>query len=92
MQNSRQTTKRQPSNLKRLLCSSNSSTNKPTFKTTKCGKSCFCCGYIIEAEVFRFKNWQQPFIVKSNFNCETLNLIHVIIYRKYIGQTGGQLK
>ena len=34
--------KRQPSNLKRLLCSSNFSTNKPTFKTTKCGKSCFC--------------------------------------------------
>ena len=29
--------KRQPSNLKRLSCSSNFSTNKPTFKTTKCG-------------------------------------------------------
>ena len=28
--------KRQPSYLKRLLCSSNFSTNKPTFKTTKC--------------------------------------------------------
>ena len=34
--------KRQPSNLKRLLCSSNFSTNKPTFKTTKCGKSFRC--------------------------------------------------
>ena len=33
--------KRQPSNLKRLLCSSNFSTNKPTFKTTKYGKRCF---------------------------------------------------
>ena len=33
--------KKQPSNLKRLLCSSNFSTNKPTFKTTKSGKSCF---------------------------------------------------
>ena len=31
--------KRQPSNMKRLLCSLNFSTNKPTFKTTKCGKS-----------------------------------------------------
>ena len=28
-------------NLKRLLCSSDFLTNKPTFKTTKCGKSCF---------------------------------------------------
>ena len=39
--------KRQPSNLKRLLYSSNFSINKPTFKTTKYGKSCFCCDYII---------------------------------------------
>ena len=40
--------KMQPPNLKRLLCS----LNKPTFKTTKCGKSCFRCDYIIEAELF----------------------------------------
>ena len=30
--------KRQPSNLKRLLCSSYLSSNKPIFRTTKCGK------------------------------------------------------
>ena len=71
--------KRQPSNLKRFLCSSNFSTNKPTFKTTKCGKSCFCCDYIIEAELFKFKNWHQPFVLKFNFNCETPNFIYVII-------------
>ena len=53
--------KRQASNLKRLLCSSNFSTNKLTLKTTKFGKSCFCCDYIIEAELFKFKNWHQPF-------------------------------
>ena len=88
--------KRQPSNLKRLLCSSNFSTNKPTFKTTKCGKSCFCCDYIIAAELFKFKNWHQPFVLKPNFNCETPNLIYVIICsncnKEYIGQTGGRLK
>ena len=33
--------KRQSSNLKRLLCF-RLLTNKPTFKTTKCRKSCFC--------------------------------------------------
>ena len=48
--------KRQPSNLKRLLCSSNFSRNKPTFKTAKCRRSCFCCDYIIEAELFKCKN------------------------------------
>ena len=87
--------KRQPSNLKRLLCSSNCS-NKPTFKTTKCRKNCFCCDYIIEAEFFKFKKWHQPFVLKSNFNCETPNLIYVIICsncnKEYIGQTGGRLK
>ena len=69
--------KRQPSNLKRLLCSSNFSANQPTFKTTKCGKSYFCCDYIIEAGLFKFKNWHQSFVLKSNFNCETPNLIYL---------------
>ena len=82
----------QPSYLKRLKFS----TNRPTFKTAKCRKSCFCCDYIIEAELFNFKNWQQPFILKSNFNCETSNLMYVIIYcgcnKEYIGHTGGQIK
>ena len=85
--------KRQPSNLKRLLCSS---TKKPTLKQQKCEKSLFCCDYIIEAKLFNFKNWYQPFILKSNSNCETPNLMHVIIcscYNKeYNGQTGEQLK
>ena len=34
--------KRQPSNLKRLLCSSDFSSNKTTFKAKKWRKSCFC--------------------------------------------------
>ena len=87
--------KRQPSNLKRLLCSSNFSTNKPFFKRAKCRKICFCCDYIIVAELLKFKNWDQPFVLKSNFNCETPNLIYVIICsgcnKEYIGQIGGQL-
>ena len=65
--------KRQPSNLKRLLCSSTFLTNKLTFKITKCAKSCFCCDYITEGELFKFKNWHQTF-PKSNLNCETPNL------------------
>ena len=90
--------KSQQSNLKRLLCSSNFSTDKPTFKTTKCDRSSFCCDYIIEVELFKFKNWHQPFALKSNFNYETPNLIYVIVViysgcnKEYIGKTGGQLK
>ena len=89
--------KRQPFNLKRFLCSSNFSANKPTFKTTKCGESCFCCDYIIQAELFKFKNWHQPFVLKSNLNCENPNLIYAIICsggnkEEYIEQTKAQLK
>ena len=88
--------KKQPSNLRRLLCFSNFSTNKPTFKTTKCGKSCFCWNYVIEGEHCKFKNWYQPFIFKSNLKCETPYLIYVIICsscnKEYFGQTGGQFK
>ena len=88
--------KRQPSNLERVLCSSNFSTNKPTFKTPKCGTICFCCDYIIEAELFKIKNWHQSFVLKSNFNCETPNLTYAIICsgcnKEYIGQTRGHLK
>ena len=65
--------------LKRLSCPSNFSTNQPTFKTKNWAKSCFCCDFIIEAEFFNIKTWHQPFILKSNFNCETPNLICVII-------------
>ena len=78
------------------IYTSNFSTNKPTFKTTKCGTSCFCCDYIVVAELFKSKNWHQPFVLKSNFNFKTSNLIYVIICsscnKEYIGQTRGQLK
>ena len=38
------------------------------FKTSNCRKSCFCCNCIIDGALFKFKNWQQAFILKSNFN------------------------
>ena len=62
-------------------------------KTTK---KCFCWGYFTEAELFKLKNWHQTFVLKSNFNCKTPNLIYVIVCsrcnKEYIGNTGGQLK
>ena len=88
--------KSQSSNLKRLSYSSNFSTDKPTFEIKKFGKLCFFCDCITEDELFKLKNWHQTFILKSSFNCETPNVIFVIIcsgYNKeYIEQTRGQLK
>ena len=88
--------KREASNLKILLCSSNISTNKSFFKTRKCRKSCFSSHYITETELLEYKNQHQSFIMKSNFNCQSPNVIHVIIRsgcsKEYLGQTRGQLK
>ena len=88
--------KRQLSNLKSLYFLQTFQQIKPTFETIKCGKSCFCCDYIIEGELFKFQNWYQPFISKSIFNCETPNFIYVIICSswkdEYIGQSGQQHK
>ena len=51
---------------------------------------------ILDGELFKFKNWRQQFLLKSNFKCKTPNLIYVIICsgcnNEYIGQTGEQLK
>ena len=59
-------------------------------------KKLFCCDYNIAGQLFKFKNWHQPFILKPNFNCKTPNPIYVIIYsssnEEYIGQTRGQVK
>ena len=86
--------KRQLSNLKTLLCSSNFSANKTTVKITKCRKNCFFAIILLKGELL--KNWHQPFTLKSNFNCKTYNLIYVIncsdCNKEYTGQTGGQLK
>ena len=59
-------------------------------KTTKWRKICFCSDEVIEAELFKFKNWHQTFTWKSNF------CIYVIIccccIEEYTGQSRGKLK
>ena len=51
---------------------------------------------ILEAELFKFKNWHQPFVLKSHFKYETPNLIYLSICsgcnNEYIRQTGEHLK
>ena len=51
---------------------------------------------ITEAELFKFKNWHQTFVLKSNFNCKIPNLIYVIICggcnKEYTGHTEDSLK
>ena len=66
------------------------------FQKNKIQKSCFCCNCNIEDEPFILKNWQQMFILKSNFNFEPPNLMYVTIpsgsNKEYLEKTGEQLK
>ena len=79
----------------KVLCSSNFSTKTPNFQNNKMRKKLLCCDNI-EAEIFRFKNWHQPIVLKFNLNCETPSLTYLIICsgcnKEYIGQTRVQLK
>ena len=87
---------RQPPNLERILCKSKFTSKPVCFAVAKCGKSCFCCDYILEGSSFKFKKEKKLFNLKSNFNCESSNLIYVVICdtcgEEYIGQTGTLLK
>ena len=87
---------RQPPNLERILCKSKFSDEKQVFTVKKCGKSCFCCEYVREGQSYKFINSDKDFILKTNFTCESSNLIYVVICNgckeEYIGQTGTTLK
>ena len=87
---------RQAPNLERILCKSKFIYEKQTYKSSKCGKNCYCCPYILESSTYKFKKVKKDFYIKTNFNCETANLIYVIICsgctEEYIGETGCILK
>jgi len=88
--------KRQAPNLEKLLCKSQFLSQEQVFRTSNCGKHCFCCDYIREGESYKFLNFEKEFNLKCAFNCESINLIYVVICdgckEEYIGQTGGPLK
>ena len=66
--------KREPENLRRHLCSSFFSTKITKLRIAKCRKNRFCCNYIPEDKLFKFKKWNQLFICKTSFSCQTPNL------------------
>lgn len=87
--------KKQPSNLGRLLCKSKY-VNKDKLGVRKCGKNCVCCNYLMEIKEYKFLNLNSTFVINSNFNCNSSNLIYAIICpgcnEEYIGQTSRTLK
>ena len=87
--------KRQPPSLERLLCKSEY-IHPNNYGVTKCGKNCVCCSYIGECKEIKFKNREEKFKLKSRFNCDSTNLIYLLICNgcgeEYIGETSRTLR
>ena len=49
------------------------------FHVNSCGKNCFCCPDLLKASSYLFEKVNKDFLLKNNFNCESRNLIYVVI-------------
>ena len=87
---------RQAPNLGRLLCRSKFESQHKTHEVKNCGKNCVGCPYLLKASLYKFKRLKKTFLLKNSFNCESSNLIYVVICQEckeeYIGETGCLLK
>ena len=85
--------KRQPKNLRRMLCPSEFKSTKHTVRKCK-DKRCGTCPYLQQGTSFTFDNY--VFHVNSDMSCESKNLIYVITCggcnQFYIGETGTTLR
>ena len=88
---------RQPKNLGRLLQSSFFSPKKPIWGVKKCNqRNCGTCLYLMEQDCVYFAGANLDFKIKTEFTCESRNLIYAIFCSGcnlyYIGSTGGLRK
>ena len=55
-----------------------------------CGKNCVSCHYLLKASLYQFKRVKKTLLMKNSFNCESSDLIFVIICQgckeEYIGE------
>ena len=61
-----------------------------------CGKNCVSCPYLLKASLYQFKRVKKTFLLKNSLNCESSNLVYVVICQgckeEYIGETGFLVK
>lgn len=88
--------KRQPPNLKGLLCRAAFASGQQTFTVSKCGKNCETCKLIEDNNSTSITTTGKIFHVKCNMNCNTKNVIYLITCKgckgQYVGETGNELK
>ena len=82
----------QAPNLGRLICRSKFESQHKNHEEKNCGKNCVSCPYLLKVSLYQFKRVKKIFLVKNSFNCESSNLIYVVICQgckeKHIGETG----
>lgn len=88
--------KRQPPNLKGLLCRAAFSSNQASHSVSKCGKNCETCKNIKEDSSMLITATKKIFHVKYNMNCNTRNVLYILTCegcnKQYVGETGNELK
>ena len=86
----------QEPNLGRLLCRSKFESQHKNHEKENGRKNCISCSYLLKASLYQFKRVKKTFLLKNSFNCESSNLIYVVICQeskeKCIGQTGCLVK
>ena len=83
-------------NIGRTFCRSKFESQNKNHEVKKCGKNCVSCPYLLKAFLYEFKRVNKTFLPKNSFNCESSNLIYVVICQgckeEYIGETGCLVK
>ena len=86
----------QAPNLGRLFRRSKFESQGKNDEVKNCGKNCFSCLYLVKVSLYQFKRINNSFLLKNSFNCESSNLIYVVICegckKEYIGETGCLVK
>ena len=85
--------RRQPPNLKRILTTAEFSFKNKEHGVYKCeSKLCKCCDNLLIQKSYTFKNINKEFVLKTRMDCNSSNLIYVVICptckEEYIGETG----
>ena len=82
----------QAPNLSILLCRSKFESQHKNHEVKNYGKNCVSYPNVLKASLYQFKRVDKTFLLKKSFNCESSNLIDVVICQgckeEYIGETG----
>ena len=65
--------------LGRLLCRYKFESQHKNNEVKNRGKTCVSCSYLLKASLYQFKRVNKTFWLKNSYNCESSNLVYVVI-------------